>query len=90
MKIIKLDVREDSELEGIDAVALVESPAIEVDFQAFAKHQFQSFDDYNHGTTSSITYKVQVANTNGSTGTHDSNQPGYGQGGRMTIMEVQV
>lgn len=51
---------------------------------------FQSFDDYNHGSTSSITYKVQVANTNGSTGTHDSNQPSYGQGGRMTIMEVQV
>tara|TARA_R100000908_G_scaffold57635_1_gene33536 strand:- start:1285 stop:1812 length:528 start_codon:yes stop_codon:yes gene_type:complete len=51
---------------------------------------FQSFDDYNHGSTSALTYKVQVANTNGSTGTHDNNQPGYGQGGRMTIMEVQV
>ena len=46
MKIIKLEIREDSELEGIDAVALVENPAIEVDFQAFAKHKFQSFDDY--------------------------------------------
>ena len=46
MKIIKLDVREDSELEGIDAVALVENPAIEVDFQAFAKHKFQSYNDY--------------------------------------------
>jgi len=48
----------------------------------------QSFDDYNHNSTSAITYKVQVANTNGSTGTHDVNQPSYGQGGRMTIMEI--
>ena len=46
MKIIKLDVREDSELEGIDAVALVENPAIEVDFQAFAKEKFESYNDY--------------------------------------------
>jgi len=46
MKVIKLDVREENELEGIDAVALVENPAIEIDFQAFSKHQFQSFNDY--------------------------------------------
>jgi hypothetical protein len=46
MKIIKLDVREDSELEGVDAVALVENPAIEIDFMAFNKHEFASFNDY--------------------------------------------
>ena len=46
MKIVKLDVREDSDFEGIDAVALVENPAIEVDFMAFSQHEFASFNDY--------------------------------------------
>ena len=51
MKIVKLDVREDSELEGVDAVALVENPAIEIDFMAFAHHdkkkdKYASFNDY--------------------------------------------
>ena len=46
MKVIKLDVNEDHDLEGIDAVALVENPAIEIDFQAFSEHKFQSFNDY--------------------------------------------
>ena len=46
MKVIKLDVNEDHDLEGIDAVALVENPAIEIDFQAFSEHKFQSYNDY--------------------------------------------
>ena len=49
MKVIKLDVREDSDLEGIDAVALVENPAIEVDFMTFNEHKFASFNDYPQG-----------------------------------------
>jgi len=46
MKIVKLFLDEDSLLGGIDAVALVEQPAIEEDFFMFAKEEFQSFDDY--------------------------------------------
>jgi hypothetical protein len=46
MKVVKLTIDEDSEFEGIDAVALVEEPAIEVDFHAFSNHEFKSFDDY--------------------------------------------
>ena len=46
MKIVKLFLDEDSILGGIDAVALVEQPAIEEDFFMFAKEEFQSFDDY--------------------------------------------
>ena len=38
MKIIKLDIDENSILAGIDAVALVEQPAIEEDFYYFSKH----------------------------------------------------
>ena len=48
MKIVKLFLDEDSLLGGIDAVALVEQPAIEEDFFMFAKEEFQSFDDYPH------------------------------------------
>lgn len=46
MKVVKLTIDENAELEGIDAVALVEEPAIEIDFQTFSKEYFQSFNDY--------------------------------------------
>lgn len=46
MRVIKLTIDENQELEGIDAVALVEEPAIEIDFQTFSKQYFQSFNDY--------------------------------------------
>ena len=43
MKIVKLDIDENSVLAGIDAVALVEQPAIEEDFLYFAKPNAESF-----------------------------------------------
>ena len=47
MKVIKLDIDEENEFEGIDAVALVEAPAIELDFQFFNKQSFaKTFNDY--------------------------------------------
>ena len=47
MKIVALDILEDSILAGIDAVALVEKPAIETDFFAFAAEQFaETYTDY--------------------------------------------
>ena len=46
MKIVKLLLDEDSLLGGIDAVALVEHPAIEEDFMMFAKESFESYNDY--------------------------------------------
>ena len=46
MKVIKLTIDENEELDGIDAVALVEEPAIEIDFQAFGKEYFQTYNDY--------------------------------------------
>lgn len=46
MKVIKLTIDENEELDGIDAVALVEEPAIEIDFQAFGKKYFQTYNDY--------------------------------------------
>ena len=46
MKVIKLTIDENEELDGIEAVALVEEPAIEIDFQTFSKEYFQSYNDY--------------------------------------------
>ncbi len=47
MKIVKLDIDENSILAGIDAVALVEQPAIEEDFMYFNKQEFaDTFNDY--------------------------------------------
>jgi len=46
MKIVKLLLDEESLMGGIDAVALVEQPAIEEDFFMFAKEEFQTFNDY--------------------------------------------
>ena len=46
MKIVKLTIDEENDLEGLDAVALVEEPAIEMDFLMFSEHKFASFNDY--------------------------------------------
>ena len=43
MKIVRLDIDENSVLSGIDAVALVEQPAIEEDFLYFGKPNSEEF-----------------------------------------------
>ena len=45
MKIVRLDIDENSVLAGIDAVALVEQPAIEEDFIYFSKHKEEEFQE---------------------------------------------
>jgi len=50
MKIVKLDIDENSILAGVDAVALVEQPAIEEDFMYFGKQDFaETYNDYPEG-----------------------------------------
>ena len=53
MKIVKLDINPDIDLSGVDAVALVESPAIEEDFMYFSKQSEEEFaetyNDYPQG-----------------------------------------
>ena len=46
MKVVKLTIDEDNEFEGIDAVALVAEPAIELDFQYFNSQKFETYNDY--------------------------------------------
>jgi len=45
MKIVELKITED-ELSGVEAIAFVEEPAIEVDFQFFNKQSFETYNDY--------------------------------------------
>ncbi len=53
MKIVKLDINPDIDLAGVDAVALVEKPAIEEDFMYFSKQSDEEFaetyNDYPQG-----------------------------------------
>ncbi len=46
MKVVKLTIDEDNEFEGIDAVALVAEPAIELDFQYFSAKKFEQTTQY--------------------------------------------
>jgi len=47
MKIVRLEIEDDSILSGIDAVALVEKPAIEETFFAFSAEKFaETYSDY--------------------------------------------
>ena len=47
VKIVKLDINEEDEFSGVDAIALVESPAIEAGWMFFNKQEvFESYSDY--------------------------------------------
>ena len=46
MRVVKLTIDDDNEFEGIDAVALVAEPAIELDFQYFNTQKFETYNDY--------------------------------------------
>ena len=65
MKIIKLDLNEEAIFAGIDAIALVEEPAIEEDFYSFTKHNFQSYDDYPQAASDNAARAVRWAEKNG-------------------------
>ena len=51
MKIVKLDINPDIDLSGVDAVALVERPAIEEEFLYFSKTEefAETYNDYPQG-----------------------------------------
>jgi hypothetical protein len=41
-----LDIDDDDNLSGVDAVGLVEHPAIELGWMAFSKQNMESYTDY--------------------------------------------
>ena len=65
MKIVQLTLDEGALLSGIDAIALVEEPAIEEDFYAFSKQSFQSYDDYPQAASDNAARAVRWAERNG-------------------------
>ena len=66
MKIVKLDIDENSILAGIDAVALVEQPAIEEDFMYFNKQEFaDTFNDYPQAAVDAAKRGIELNKENG-------------------------
>ena len=66
MKIVKLDIDENSILAGIDAVALVEQPAIEEDFMYFSKQEFaETFTDYPQAAVDAAKQGIKRNEENG-------------------------
>ncbi len=66
MKIVKLDIDENSILAGIDAVALVEQPAIEEDFMYFSKQEFaDTFNDYPQAAVDAAKRGIELNKENG-------------------------
>ncbi len=66
MKIVKLDIDENSVLAGIDAVALVEQPAIEEDFLYFGKQDFaETYNDYPQAAVDAAKQGIKRNKENG-------------------------
>ena len=63
-KIVKLDI-EDGLLDGVDAIAFVENPAIEIDFLAFNKEEFETFNDYPKKAIENAKRGIELNKENG-------------------------
>lgn len=63
-KIVKLDI-EDGLLDGVDAIAFVENPAIEIDFLAFSKEEFETFNDYPKKAIANAKRGIELNKENG-------------------------
>lgn len=63
LKIYKLDIDEDNLNSGVDAIALVQSPAMEEDFYLFSKqepHMFESFADYPESVSNNAKRGIEL------------------------------
>jgi hypothetical protein len=74
MKIVRLEIEDDSILSGLDAMALVESPAIEDGFFAFSSEKFaETYTDYPQAAVDAA---VQGIKRNEETGNKCATQVG--------------
>jgi len=74
MKIVRLEIEDDSILSGLDAMALVESPAIEDGFFAFSSEKFaETYTDYPQAA---IDAAIQGIKRNEETGNKCATQVG--------------
>lgn len=66
MKIVRLDIDEDSILAGIDAMALVEAPAIQEGFYYFARERFEeTYSDYPEAAVEAAKQGIKRNEENG-------------------------
>ena len=63
-KIVKLEI-EDGLLDGVDAIAFVENPAIEIDFLAFNKEEFETYNDYPKKAIANAKRGIELNKENG-------------------------
>ena len=59
-KIVKLDINEEDMFSGVDAIALVESPAIEAGWMFFSKQEFESYSDYPEAVSNNAQKGIEL------------------------------
>ena len=64
-KIVKLDINEEDMFSGVDAIALVESPAIEAGWMFFSDQKFETYADYGEKVRANAKNAVDWAEENG-------------------------
>ena len=66
VKIVKLDINEEDEFSGVDAIALVESPAIEAGWMFFNKQEaFESYSDYPESVSNNAKRGIELNENQG-------------------------
>jgi hypothetical protein len=63
--IIELKVLDDDDISGVYAVALVEEPAIQIDFYSFDEEEFETYNDYPEGAKNNACRAIEWAEKNG-------------------------
>ena len=59
-KIVRLDINEEDEFSGVDAIALVESPAIELNWTYFNNQKFESYSDYPEAVSNNAKRGIEL------------------------------
>jgi hypothetical protein len=65
VKIIKLEINEEDDFSGVDAIALVENPAIESNWMYFSDQKFETYADYGERVRANAKNAVEWAEENG-------------------------
>jgi hypothetical protein len=60
-----LDIDDNDDLSGVDAVGLVDRPAIELGWMAFKAHEFESYTDYPESASNNAKRALEWAEKNG-------------------------
>jgi len=64
-KVYELKIEEDDDMSGIDSISLVDEPAIDVHWIAFAKEQFDSYSDYPESVKNNAKSVLKYVDENG-------------------------